>query len=68
MLDVFIGYATRPETIEESYQKLYKWSDDVIYRLSTSEGDYAAFWQKTINDEDRLPAAKMLCVSFEVVY
>lgn len=65
-LDVYVGYATKPQALSESYATLYAWSDDIKTRLEQGNG-YAAMWQGTTNDEDRLPAAKMMCVSFEVV-
>lgn len=65
-LDVYVGYATKPQSVAESYTTLYAWCDQVIERLELGNG-YAAMWQGTTNDEDRLPAAKLMCVSFEVV-
>jgi hypothetical protein len=67
-VDVFIGYATKPESVEDSYRKLYQWADDVKSKLLDDHEHYAAFWTSTTNDEDRLPAAKMICISFDVVY
>ena len=66
-VDVYLGYATKPQAIEEAYTTLYGWASEVIIALEQGAG-YAAIWQGTTNDGDQLPAAKMLCVSFEVVY
>ncbi len=66
-IDVYIGYATKPQAIEEAYATLYGWASAVITALAQGNG-YAALWQGTTNDGDQLPAAKMVCVSFEVVY
>lgn len=66
-VDVYIGFATKPQSLEDTYATLYAWSDEVIQALSSGNG-YSALWQSTTNDEDRLPAAKMVCVSFEVVF
>ena len=66
-VDIYIGFATKPQALEDTYATLYAWADEVISLLNSGNG-YAAFWQSTTNDEDRLPAAKMVCVSVEVVF
>lgn len=68
-VDIFVGFATKPEALEETYETLYNWEAEIINRLETAvSGAYSGMWQKTQNDEDALPAAKLICVSFEVVY
>jgi hypothetical protein len=66
-IDVFVGFTEFPQALEESYATLYGWANEIITRLQKGT-QYTAFWQQTLNDEDRLPAAKLICVSFEVVY
>jgi len=68
-IDVFVGFAAKPNDLENSYSTLYQWEADIINRLNlAASASYAAMWQSTQNDEDALPAAKLICVSFEVVY
>lgn len=68
-VDIFVGFATKPQALEDTYQTLYNWEADIINRLNlAASGLYTAMWASTQNDEDALPAAKLICVSFEVVY